>query len=139
MTLKEAQNKYPDAIKATLTVEKKVLYNYNLYKTDTLIEFCSKLFPGKTILYCSISGYKITCISSQEAYKEESRQRSMIPGTKVIMTGAEGLFPENQKEWTVTHGPQRMCGSLVVWLEGFSGAYSCDCLQIVEEKEDNHE
>lgn len=133
MKLKEVQKQYPDAMEAVLTIKREVFNEYNLYKQDVLIEYLSKMFPGNSILYCAISGYKVTCISSAEAYKEEFRQRSMLPGVKVRMIGDEGRFPENQKNWTVTHGPQYMCGSLVVWLEGYSGAYACDCLQIVED------
>lgn len=133
MTLKQAQKQYSDAMKAVLTIERKVFNEYNLYKQDVLIEFCSKMFPGNSILYCSISGYKVTCISSKEAFTEEARQRSMTPGTKVIMTGDEGRFEENQKTWIVTNGPQWMCGSLVVWLDGYSGAYSCEFLEIVKD------
>lgn len=135
MTFRQAQKKYPDAIKAVLTIERRVFNEYNLYKQDVLLEYCSKMFPGNSIIYCSISGYKVTCIYSKEAYAKEAYQRSMVPGSKVRMTGYEGRFAENQKDWTVTHGPQYMCGSLVVWLEGYSGAYACDCLQIVGKEE----
>lgn len=135
MTLKDAQKKYADAVKATLTVTPKALINGNLFTKDGLISFCTRYFPDKSILYCSISNKTVTCITSKEAFVEESRQKSMIPGTKVRMTGHEGTFSENQKDWTVTHGPQLMCGSLVVWLDGYSGAYACDCLEIVKEEE----
>ncbi|KAA6339743.1 hypothetical protein EZS27_012341 [termite gut metagenome] len=64
--------------------------------------------------------------------KEKNRQLSMIPGTKVKMTGAEAKI-ENLKDkiFAVKYGPQYMCGELVVWLDGYSGAYCCEYLEII--------
>ncbi|MDR0874200.1 MAG: hypothetical protein LBN27_12170 [Prevotellaceae bacterium] len=64
--------------------------------------------------------------------KEINRQLSLVPGTIVRMTGAE-VEIENLGDaiFTVTHGPQMMCGSLVVWLDKYSGAYSCEFLEKV--------
>lgn len=132
MNLKQFQKKYPDATKAVLTMTNEVMRTHNFYKTDELRKYLQTIFPGSSVLYCNCSGKKITAITSEEAYGEEKRQLSMIPGTKVLMTGDEGRFPENQKEWIVAHGPQWMCESLVVWLDGYSGAYSCQYLEIVE-------
>lgn len=65
--------------------------------------------------------------------KEEQRQLSIVPGTKVKMIGAEAEL-ENLKDkvFTVTHGPVRMCDELVVWLDGYTGAYACEYLEIIE-------
>ena len=132
MNFEEFQKEYPDAIKAELTMTNEAMRTHNFYKTDELRKYLQTIFPGSSVLYCDCSGKKITAVTSEEAYEEEKRQLSMIPGTKVLMTGSEGSFTENQKEWIVTHGPQWMCGSLVVWLDGYSGAYNCKCLEIVE-------
>jgi hypothetical protein len=133
MTLKEAQEMYSDAMKSELTITKEVFSTINVYKQDDLRSYLQTIFKGNSILYCNCSGRKITAITSEEAFEEELRQLSMIPGTKVIMTGDEGDFPENQKDWIVYAGPKWMCGSLVVWLDGYSGAYSCEYLEIVED------
>lgn len=132
MNLKQFQQEYPDAMKATLTMTSEAMRENNFYKEDELRAYLQKVFPGSSILYCNCSGRKVTAITSEEAFEEEKRQLSMITGTKVRMTGDEGRFPENQKDWTVHAGPKWMCGSLVVWLEGYSGAYSCEYLEIVE-------
>ena len=39
------------------------------------------------------------------------------------------------KLWTVTTEPRMMCGTWVVWLEGFSGCFDCQYLQVVKEDE----
>lgn len=131
--LKEFQKKYQDATRSELTMTKEAMQTHNFYKEKELRKYLQTIFPGSSILYCTCSGRKIMAITSEEAYEEEKRQLEMTPGTKVIMTGDEGRFPENQKEWIITHGPQWMCGSLVVWLDGYSGAYSCEYLKKVEE------
>jgi len=133
MDLKEFQKKHPDAVKAVLTMTKKAMLTHNFYKTDELREYLQNIFPESSVLYCSCSGNKVTAITSEDAYEEERRQLSMVPGIKVIMTGSEGDFLEyKNKIWSVYAGPKWMCGSLVVWLEGFSGAYSCEYLKIVK-------
>lgn len=132
MTLEQIKKQYSDAVKSKITVEKKVLMSHNLYKDADLRAYLQPFFPNSSILYCSCSGRTIEAITSEEAFPEELRRKSMVPGTKVIMTGAEKVhYPD--RIWTVTHGPQLMCGELVVWLDGFSGAYSCDCLEIKQE------
>lgn len=133
MDLKQFQKEYPDAQKSVLTMTSEAMRTHNFYKTEELRKYLQTIFPGSSVLYCNCSGKKITAITSEEAYEEEKRQLSITPGTKVTMTGDEGRFPENQKEWIVTAGPQWMCGSLVVWLEGYSGAYSCEYLEIIKE------
>lgn len=132
MIFKQLKEQYPDATKAVLTMTNEAMRENNFYKEEVLRAYLQKVFPGSSILYCNCSGRKVTAITSEEAFEEEKRQMSMIPGTKVRMTGSEGLVLENQKDWTVHSGPQWMCGSLVVWLDGYSGAYSCEYLDIVE-------
>ena len=134
MTLEQAQKEYPDAIQVKLPVDKTVLLTRNLYKENELREYLKTIFPSSSILYCSCSGNEVWAITSAEALSEENRQISIIPGTKVVMTGSEGDLPQyKNKVWEVTNGPQWMCGDLVVWLEGFSGAYSCKYLKIITE------
>jgi len=130
MTLKEAQKKFEDSIQMeaqhapyAMTEEKIKSFSANIFGKDK---------PAK-VLFSDIDKCSSIIIVSHLAYLEDQRQLSMIPGTKVIMTGDEGTFPEyKDKVWDVIHGPRWMCGNNVVWLEGFSGAYSCDYLKIVE-------
>lgn len=72
--------------------------------------------------------------------KEVEAQGSKYPstGTKVVMTGADiELTPAyKNKIWTVTMFPQFMCGEVVVWLDGFSGAYSAEMLRFPRPDED---
>jgi len=129
MTLKEAQKKFEDAIELNVKHDSYAMTNENVKS------FADNIFgkdcPSK-VMYSEIEKNSSTIIVSRMAYLEDMRQLSMIPGTKVIMTGDEGTFPEyKDKVWDVIHGPQWMCGNNVVWLEGFSGAYSCDYLKIV--------
>ena len=131
--LKESQKKYRDAVKSKITVEKRVFETVNLYKDIELRKYLQPFFPESSILYCDCSGRVATVITSEEAYPEELRQKSIVPETKVIMTGYEASLPEyRDRIWTVKAGPQWMCGNWVVWLDGFSGAYCCEYLKIVE-------
>ena len=129
MTLKQAQKDWDDAI------QMKTQHAPYLMTENRLKQFTSNLFgkdqPSK-VLFSQIGKCSSCIIVSRLAFLEDQRQLSMIPGTKVIMTGAEGDIPEyKDKIWTVTHGPQWMCGDNVVWLDGFSGAYCCRYLKIV--------
>lgn len=132
MKLKEFRKQYPDANQIVMYMTSETMLNHNLYNTNELREYLQSIYPGSSVLDCNCSGRKVTAIISEEAYKEEKRQLAMLPGVTVTMTGAEGNFPEyKDKKWKVYAGPQWMCGSLVVWLEGYSGAYSCQHLEIV--------
>ena len=131
MTLREAQKLFDDSIQTKLS------HKPNSITEETLIEIGQKGMVFKEIhskvLYFKVGVTSSVVISSKMAYKEEQRQLSMIPGTKVIMTGAEGeLLQYKDKVWNVAHGPQWMCGDNVVWLDGFSGSYCCSFLKIVE-------
>ena len=69
---------------------------------------------------------------TEKQKKEEQRQLSMTPGTKVKMTGAEAEIERlKNKIFEVKFGPQLMGGDWVVWLDGYSGAYSCEYLEVV--------
>lgn len=137
MSLKDFRKEHPDAMKSELTVTTELLHRNNFYTGNGLREYIRKLFPGSYVLDCRIVGKKITAITSEKAFAEEERQLSMNPGTKVKMQERSGevkISPEKYKdrEFIVVHGPQWMCGNWVVWLEGFSGAYSCELLDIIE-------
>ena len=128
MTLKEAQQKWDDAI------QMKVEHAPNSVTEEDLRRWAERSSPepAKT-LFIKIGKKTSWIIYSRLAKKEELRQLSMVPETKVRMTGAEAEL-ENLKDkiFTVTHGPARMCDELVVWLDGYSGAYSCEYLEIIE-------
>jgi hypothetical protein len=130
MTLAQAQKEFDDAI------EMKTEHGKDVMTEAKINSFAANIFgkdkPAK-VLFSQIGKYSSRIIVSHMAYLEDQRQLSMIPGTKVIMTGAEGDIPKyKDKVWDVTHGPQWMCGDNVVWLEGFSGSYCCQYLKIVE-------
>lgn len=128
MTLKEAQQKWDDAI------QMKVMHAPNSVTEEDLRRWAERPCPEPAkALFIKIGKKTSWIIYSELAKKEELRQLSMIPGTKVKMTGAESEL-ENLKDkiFTVTHGPARMCDELVVWLDGYSGAYSCEYLEIIE-------
>ncbi|MDR2915593.1 MAG: hypothetical protein LBV74_12300 [Tannerella sp.] len=128
MTLKEAQKEWYDAISM------KVSHKANSVTEEQLIKWAGQSWniPIKP-LFIKIGKTSSRIIYSKLAAKEEERQKSMTPGTKVRMTGAEASFEEyKDKVWTITHGPQLMCGDWVVWLESYSGAYCCEYLEIIE-------
>ena len=130
MTLAQVQKEFDDAI------QMKTQHSPYSMTEEKIKSFAANLFGKETpvkVLFSKIGKGSSLVIVSHMAYLEDQRQLSMIPETKVIMTGAEGNLPEyKDKVWTVTHGPQWMCGDNVVWLDGFSGAYCCRYLKIVE-------
>lgn len=131
MTLAQAQKQFDDAI------EMKMEHASGKMTFDEAVKIGEKLFgpdkPAK-VLHCYVGVKKTTVIVSHDAHVEEQRQWSMIPGTIVEMLGAEiEVTPEYKgKEWTVYAGPKVICGEVCVWIEGFSGAYSCSLLKIVK-------
>ncbi|MCI8605146.1 MAG: hypothetical protein HFE79_13560 [Ruminiclostridium sp.] len=55
-------------------------------------------------------------------------------GDKVVMNNKYYVSKKNKgKVWTVQSEPWECCGTLVVLLEGKSGGYAVDGLDIVEE------
>lgn len=55
------------------------------------------------------------------------------PGDKVRMNDKYFVTQANKKKiWTVRTGPWMCCGTLVVALEGKSGGYAVDGLDLVE-------
>lgn len=126
MTLKEAQKEWEDAIQMSVSFKRDSITEEELANMATASNINSK------VLFCEVKRTTGRCITSVLAKKEEDRQLSMIPGTKVIMTGAEAKLEKyTDKVWNVTHGPHWIGGDWVVWLEGHSGAYSCRYLDIV--------
>lgn len=50
-------------------------------------------------------------------------------GDKVKMNNKYHVSEENKaKVFTVKAGPQNVCGTMCVWLDGFRGAYAADGL-----------
>lgn len=131
MTLKQAQKKFDDALEMTME------HPAGKMTFDKAMEIGKNIFgeakPAK-VLHCDVGVKKTTIITSHSAYLEEQRQLSMIPGTTVEMLGAEiEMNPEYKgKEWTVYAGPKTIGGDICVWLDGYSGAYMCELLKIVE-------
>ena len=59
---------------------------------------------------------------------------ALKPGDKVVMNGNYHVSEENRgKVWRVRSEPWLCCGTLVVLLEGKSGGYSVDGLDLVKE------
>lgn len=57
----------------------------------------------------------------------------MKPGDKVIMNDKYHVSDENKsKVWVVASEPWLVCGTLVVKLQGKSGGYAVDGLDLVE-------
>ncbi|WP_295356429.1 hypothetical protein [uncultured Succiniclasticum sp.] len=55
-------------------------------------------------------------------------------GDKVVMNDKYYVSLKNAgKVFTVREGPQMVCGTMCVWLEGYCGAYAADGLTKVEE------
>ncbi|MEA4918132.1 hypothetical protein [Proteiniphilum sp.] len=127
MTLKQAQQKWDDAI------QMKVEHAPNSVTEENLRKWAERSSPEPAkVLFIKIGKKTSQIIYSRSAKIEELRQLSMVPGTKVKMTGAEAeMENSHDKIFTVTHGPARMCGDLVVWLDGYSGAYACEYLEII--------
>lgn len=58
----------------------------------------------------------------------------MKPGDKVVMNNKYYVSAENKRRiWTVASKPWMCCGTLVVKLEGKSGGYAVDGLDIISE------
>jgi len=50
-------------------------------------------------------------------------------GDKVVMNGKYYVSEENKgREFVVKAGPQEICGTACVWLDGYSGCYAADGL-----------
>lgn len=127
METKDLKKKFKDLTVAKLTMDA-------VYSRRHIEEMVRKQF-GNTMVRYEHNGKKVN-VASSATYGKFIEQ--LKPGTKVVMTGAEiELKPEYAKKaWKVTTEPQFMCGELVVWLEGFSGAYSCEMLRLPDPDED---
>lgn len=128
MKLTDAQKHFDDAIEMSMT------FNRHPMTEQEVTEFVTMVDKERKILYCETSKTKARCIFSRKAYLEEQRQMQMVIGAHVKMTGDESRFYPG-KIWTVKFGPQMMCGDIVVWLDGFSGAYACKYLELIESSE----
>lgn len=127
MEIKNLKKKFKDLTIAKLTMDA-------VYCPRTIEKMIAKQF-GNSILRYEHYGKKVN-VATSVTYGKFIEQ--LKPKAKVVMTGAEiDLKPEYAKKvWTVTTFPQFMCGEIVVWLEGFSGAYSCEMLRLPEADED---
>jgi len=57
----------------------------------------------------------------------------MKPGDKVVMNGKYYVSEKNKgREFIITAGPQMVCGTACVWLEGYSGCYATDGLTVAK-------
>ena len=58
-------------------------------------------------------------------------------GDKVVMNDKYYVSLKNAgRVFTVRAGPQMICGTMCVWLEGYCGAYPADGLTLVKESEE---
>lgn len=76
----------------------------------------------KSIESCKRSGFA-------DRYSEPNSIPSFAPGDQVMMTGCLEAEKHKGKTWTVKTGPQYLCGSWVVWLSGYVGAFDCTKLK----------
>ena len=61
-------------------------------------------------------------------------KRTLKPGDKVVMNNKYRVLEKNKGViWTVASEPWDVCGSTVVKLEGKTGSYAVDGLDLVEE------
>ena len=77
----------------------------------------------KSIESCKKSGYTNRC-SGMDIIP------SFAPGDQVIMLDCPEAEKHKDKIWEVKAGPQYLCGSWVVWLSGYSGAFDCQRLTL---------
>jgi len=56
----------------------------------------------------------------------------MKTGTKVKMVNCAEARKYPDKIWTTRSEPWEMCGTMVVLLEGKSGGFAVDCLEVVD-------
>lgn len=87
---------------------------------------------GNTVLWYSFNGKKVTVITSEMYGKFIEKLK---PGVGVVMIGDEvEMNPEYKgKVWKVRTEPSFVACELAVWLEGFSGSYSCMMLRLAEQ------
>ena len=54
------------------------------------------------------------------------------PGDRVMMTDCPEADSHKGQIWTVKAGPQCLCGSWVVWLTDYPGAFDCQRLKLTQ-------
>lgn len=62
--------------------------------------------------------------------KNEAENTNIKKGNQVVMHTCPEASKYSGKTWTVSTDPQVVCGSLVVWLEGYSGCFACEYLKV---------
>lgn len=125
MDTQELKKKFPDLVVSKLEFPV-------VYSASDLISKIKESYGTNvinSIIRMEHSGREVTLYLSAEYGSFISK---LAPGSSVKMTGADIEFNPEYKDkiWKVSHGPSMMCGEQVVWLEDFSGAYSCQCLKL---------
>ena len=130
--------KYPEAQRTELAVSWNVLKSLNYNKRSVLREYLKSSFDGLYIIDCWYDGEKVVVVTSEFACAEEQRQLEMKKGTFVRMKKECFEVKTNpefeNKEWIIVADPVWMGDCWVVWLDGFSGAYSCEYLELLTKK-----
>ncbi len=122
MNKKYLRKKYPDITFSKITMDA-------VYACSDIVKRMTAIFKYE-IVELEHSGKSVSVAASKEF---GANVEKMKLGSKVRMTGAEiKMNPENDKEWTIIHEPIIMCGEYVVFLEGYSGAYSCEFLEPIK-------
>lgn len=128
METKDLKKRFKDLTVAKLTTDV-------VYSRRHVEEMITKQF-GNTVVRYDHNGKKVN-VASSATYGKFIEQ--LKPGVRVVMTGAEvDIYPEYAKKtWKVRTYPSFICGEFVVWLEDFSGAYSCEMLRLAGADDDN--
>lgn len=74
-----------------------------------------------------------SCRKDQYASRMQLQRQKpdMMPGDTVVMHTCIEAKAYKEQEWTVITEPQIMCGTWVVWLEGYSGCFACEYLKVI--------
>ena len=71
-------------------------------------------------------------ITNQPIDMQPSGRPSICIGDTVQMVNCPEAKRHQNKLWKVTWGPLFMCGTCVVWLKDYSGAFACEYLQRIK-------
>ena len=71
-------------------------------------------------------------ITNQPIDMQPSGRPSICIGDTVQMVNCPEAKRHQNKLWKVTWGPLFMCGTWVVWLKDYSGAFACEYLQRIK-------
>jgi hypothetical protein len=74
-----------------------------------------------------------SCCKDQYASRMQLQRLKpdMMPRDTVIMHTCIEAKSYKDREWTVITEPQIMCGTWIVWLEGYSGCFACEYLKVI--------